>query len=74
MAEDKGGHNPINDVFFIGGILAVAIALWFVSGGPERADLRGIFLSPPAPIGTGDAYGPQVGEPAYWAPATTSQQ
>jgi hypothetical protein len=74
MAEEKGGHDPMHDVFFIGGILVVAIALWFVSGGPERADLRGIFLSPPTPIGTGDAYGPQVGEPAPWAPTSTNQQ
>jgi len=37
------------------------IALWWVQGGPEKADLRGIFLAPPPPIGTGDAYGPQIG-------------
>jgi hypothetical protein len=60
-------------LFLIGGLL-VLIALWFVDGGPQRADLRGIFLNPPAPVGPGGAYGPQVGEPAPWAPTSTNSQ
>ncbi len=41
------------------GALALLIGLWYQNGGPERADLRGIFLAPPSPVGSGDAYGPQ---------------
>ncbi|MDP4020690.1 MAG: hypothetical protein Q8P58_01425 [Candidatus Adlerbacteria bacterium] len=65
MADDKKPESPYEIVWFVGGILAVLIALWWVQGGPERADLRGIFLAPPPPIGTGDAYGPQIGTSTY---------
>jgi hypothetical protein len=71
MAEEKK-HDPMQDVYFVGGILLILIAVWFFSGGPERADLRGIFLAPPEPLGTGDAYGPEIGEPAPYAPTTTN--
>jgi hypothetical protein len=73
MAEEGGGHHPIQDVLFIVGLLLVLIVLWFVNGGPERADLKGIFLEPPPPLGTGESYGPEFGEPAPWAPTTTSE-
>ncbi len=63
MADDKGGESPYELVWFVVGILAILIALWWMNGGPEKTDLRGIFLAPPPPVGTGDAYGPQVGEP-----------
>lgn len=43
--------------------LGLLIFFWFMSGGYENADLRGIFLAPPAPLGPGDAYGPQIGQP-----------
>ncbi len=46
----------------VGG-MAVLIFLWFMAGGPGKADLRGLFLAPPAPLGPGDAYGPQIGQP-----------
>lgn len=39
-------------------IMAGLGALWWYSGGPSRADLRGIFLQPPPPVGTGESYGP----------------
>lgn len=65
MAEEKkptGSDYEI--VWFVLGGLGILILLWWMTGGPERADLRGIFLSPPPQAGgTGDAYGPQVGEP-----------
>jgi len=48
-------------VLFVAGILLVLAILWYRNGGPEKADLRGLFLAPPAPIGNGSAYGPQVG-------------
>lgn len=59
--EEGGGGNPLNDLLFLVGALAVLIALWFVGGGSKKADLRGIFLAPPPPIGHGGAYGPQIG-------------
>lgn len=65
MADEQpqGGHYDI--LFFVGGILVVLVALWYYNGGPDKADLRGIFLAPPPPLGTGDAYGPQVGSSTY---------
>jgi hypothetical protein len=57
--EKKPEESPYTMVWFVVGGLAILIALWWVQGGSERADLRGIFLSPPPPIGTGDAYGPE---------------
>jgi len=45
-------------VFFLfGGVLF----LWYISGGPERSDLRGIFLKPLPPVDTGESYGPTIG-------------
>jgi hypothetical protein len=58
MAEEKGGSGPMGDVIFILGLIAVLIILWFATGGPSRADLKGIFLHPPTPIDQGGAYGP----------------
>ena len=72
MADENKGGGPGEMALFLFGGLVVLIALWFVNGGPQRADLKGIFLAPPAPLGTGGAYGPQVGEPAPWAPTTTN--
>jgi hypothetical protein len=46
------------DAIFILGLIAVLIVMWFATGGPSRADLRGIFLHPPRPIDQGGAYGP----------------
>jgi hypothetical protein len=59
--EHKTGPGPVEDLLFIVGILVVLVVLWFATGGPKRADLRGIFLHPPAPIDQGGAYGPTVG-------------
>ena len=61
MPPKKEEGSPYEILWFVLGGLAVLIALWWVQGGPEKADLRGIFLAPPPPIGTGDAYGPQIG-------------
>lgn len=62
MAEEKGsGGGPMEMVWLLGAIIGGLILLWWVNGGPERADLRGIFLNPLPPVGSGDAYGPQFG-------------
>ena len=61
--EKKEEGHPMQIVLFVVAILGALIVLWYYNGGPSRADLRGIFLAPPAPIGTGDAYGPQLPDP-----------
>ncbi len=50
MAEEHKGGGPVEDLFFIVGVIVVLVILWFATGGPKRADLRGIFLHPPAPL------------------------
>ena len=68
MAEEEKKESPVQSALFVLGFLGLLVVLWFANGGPSRADLRGLFLAPPPPVGTGEAYGPQVGEPAPWAP------
>jgi len=61
MAEEKHeAENPMSIVYFVIGGVAILLAFWYFSGGPERSDLRGIFLKPPPPIGTGESYGPTI--------------
>lgn len=65
MAEEKkeGGAQSVGQAALsILGIIAILVILWFANGGPERADLRGIFIAPPPPVGPGGAYGPHLGE------------
>lgn len=61
MADEPSSGSPWEIVLFVGAILLVLVILWYRNGGPDKADLRGLFLAPPAPIGNGGAYGPQVG-------------
>ena len=58
--EEKKGPGPIEDALFIIGLIVVLVVLWFYTG-HKGADLRGIFLHPPAPIDQGGAYGPTIG-------------
>ncbi len=58
---DEPEPNHMGEVLMLLGGLAALIALWFFVGGPGRTDLRGLFLAPPQPLGTGAAYGPQFG-------------
>lgn len=47
------------DLFFVILIFAGFWVVWFSTGGPERATSRGgLFLFPPAPLGSGEVYGP----------------
>ncbi len=63
MADDhKSGGGPLEDAIFIIGVIVVLVVQWVYTGGPSRADLRGIFIHPPAPVGQGGAYGPQIGK------------
>jgi hypothetical protein len=70
--ENGGGVSDIEMLIFVFGGFAVLVALWFWVGGPKHADLRGIFLNPPAPINNGNAYGPEI-KPLYngQTPTTT---
>ena len=68
MADKEEGRNVMNDVWFVLGGLAILVILWFFAGGPGKADLRGLFLAPPAPLDSGEAYGPQVGTPTDQQP------
>ena len=61
MAEEHKGPGPVEDLLFIVGIIVVLVVLWFAMGGNKKADIRGIFLHPPAPVGTGGSYGPTIG-------------
>jgi len=61
MADEPKGATPAEDALWFVGILAILVLLWYFSGGPGKADLRGLFLAPPAPLGSGEAYGPQFG-------------
>lgn len=65
MADEHGGGvgNAEMLIFVFGGF-AVLAALWYLTGGPQKADLKGLFLSPPAPLGNGSAYGPQFTNPS----------
>ena len=65
MAEEKKdeGREAVQLALFVLGSLAFLIALWYFTGGPSRADLRGIFLTPPPPLNSGDAYGRQPETP-----------
>lgn len=51
-------------LFFFLGILATLLVLWYMTGDRSPSDLRGIFLKPPPPVGTGDSYGPTIPNPA----------
>lgn len=62
MAEEGEGGGGGLLWWVIGGMI-ILVALWFASGAYKTADVRGLFLYPPAPIGPGGSYGPQVGEP-----------
>lgn len=71
MAEEYSeGGSVMDDLYWFLGILAVLIVLWYFAGGPGKADLRGIFLAPPEPVGTGEAYGPTYGEGSTEATST----
>ena len=71
MAEEKkeGGQTAGQAALSVLGIIAILVILWFANGGPERAELRGMFLAPPAPVGPGTSYGPDIGQPNPAIPA-----
>jgi hypothetical protein len=61
-AEKKpSGPGPMGDLLLFVGFVVILVVLWFNSGGDKRADIRGIFIHPPAPIDQGGSYGPHIG-------------
>ncbi len=80
MADEKkdAGAGVMGDVWWFVGFLAILIGAWLYTGGVGRADLKGIFLAPPQPLGSGNAYGPQIGndqaQPTDASQPQTSQQ
>jgi hypothetical protein len=58
--EGGGGSGPLGDLLFIVVIIGILVVLWFAQGAHKAADLKGIFLHPPKPVGEGGAYGPQI--------------
>ena len=72
MADEPGhGTTDVEMLIFVFGGFAVLVALWLFTGGAKHADLRGIFLNPPAPLGNGSAYGPQI-TPQYNSTTTNN--
>ncbi len=59
MADEKEKGSPMKMLWTVLGAMAILVVLWFASGAYKNADLRGIFLAPPAPVGPGGAYGPK---------------
>lgn len=59
MADEKPKTDPAKLLMAVLGAMALLIFFWFASGAYKNADLRGIFLAPPAPLGPGGSYGPQ---------------
>jgi hypothetical protein len=74
MADDESKGSPTKLLFEILAVLAILVVLWFVTGAYKNADLGGAFLEPPAPLGTGGAYGPQVGQPNPNYTSTSTNQ
>ncbi len=50
-------------VLMIGGILLLLFILWWMNGGPEKEGIRGLFIKPLPPVGSGEVYGPEFGPP-----------
>lgn len=64
MADDHK-KDPFAEVknfaVFVFLLFGGIIFLWYITGGPERSDLRGIFIHPLPPVGSGESYGPTIG-------------
>lgn len=61
MAEEEKKGSSTQMLWTVIICMAILVFLWFYTGAYKNADLGGIFLAPPAPLGPGGAYGPQVG-------------
>ena len=70
MADEKEGSDMSAGQVFLIFLLCLAglVGVWYYTGGPEKADLGGLFLAPPPPIGSGEAYGPEFYQPQEVSP------
>lgn len=71
MADEKPAGtswSPLQLFLGFAAIMGVLIYLWYQNGGPQNSDLRGIFLAPPPPLDSGEAYGPTADEPVEVEP------
>lgn len=66
--EEKGDSNPMEVVYLVAGIIILLVVFWIANGGPSRADVKGLFIAPLPPVGSGESYGPQIGEPSPYGP------
>jgi hypothetical protein len=63
MADEKEAGSPFQLLWTVLAFMGILIFLWFASGAYKNADIKGLFLAPPPPVGPGGSYGPQLGEP-----------
>jgi hypothetical protein len=63
MADEPKSRDPMKDVWFIAAVFGALAFLWFASGAYKNADIKGLFIAPPPPVGPGGSYGPQIGKP-----------
>jgi hypothetical protein len=69
---DEPKADPMNDVYVFLGFMAILVAVWYFAGAPGKDDLKGLFISPPAPLGNGQAYGPALGGTSSTSADTTT--
>ncbi len=63
MAEEKKEvGDPMKMLWLVLGTIGVIAFFWVASGAYKNADVGGLFVSPPPPVGPGGSYGPQIGE------------
>ena len=58
MAEREESVDPLKELKFFGLILLGLFVVWYLAGGYERSKGEGALLKPPAPIDSGETYGP----------------
>lgn len=63
MAEEAPKGNPVTMLFGVLAFMGILVFLWFASGAYKNADIKGLFIAPPPPVGPGGSYGPQIGQP-----------
>jgi hypothetical protein len=61
MADKEPKSDPHQILWLVGGTLAVLIFLWFATGAYKTTDVKGLFIAPLPPVGSGESYGPQIG-------------
>jgi hypothetical protein len=63
MADKPEAGDPMKMLWLVVATVGVLAFLWFASGAYKNADIGGLFVAPPPPVGPGGSYGPQIGSP-----------